>query len=137
MGKAAAIGNDHNPYRLIRNIDPRKPRVREVIRESDCTLIHFQGSRLVCWADEFEERFSWPTVIVRFPVIPGIEPMEVDNRSPLEIEIIRKTDFMKGHETSGSDGLSICFLQSGGEMLTVKLPKLQGSIWVRAEISED
>lgn len=77
-----AIGNSRNPYRLIRNIGPRKPSVSEVIEESDGTLTHSQVRRLARWAEHFSAQFSWPIAIVWISFMPASEPMEVDISPP-------------------------------------------------------
>lgn len=44
MEEDAAVGNIGNFYHLIRNTNPRKPSVKEVVKELDIRLIHFQHS---------------------------------------------------------------------------------------------
>lgn len=60
MQKAAAIGNGSNPYRLIRNTDPRERSANEVIKESDGTAIHCQDRRLTLWKNNLRSSLVGP-----------------------------------------------------------------------------
>lgn len=52
------IGNNHEIKPLIRGIDPRKPHVIVVIKESDASPIHFEKHRLEGWAEFFKEQIN-------------------------------------------------------------------------------
>lgn len=55
-GKATAVGDSHDDYRLIDSTGPRKRWVPKVIKESDGTLIHSRERRLARQAVGFREQ---------------------------------------------------------------------------------
>lgn len=87
--KTADTANSLKFYRLTGKSGPRKPVFSEVIKGSECTLIHYQEH----WKESFREQFSYPATTVGLLLQPACEPMQVDTNSSSKMEVITKTVF--------------------------------------------
>ncbi|VDP43734.1 unnamed protein product [Schistosoma margrebowiei] len=61
VGKAAAIGNSKQLFRLVKETGIRNPTVSETISEKDGHTTHSQSRRLDRWAEHFRDQFNWPS----------------------------------------------------------------------------
>ena len=122
--KAAAIGNSHVLFQLIRNTGPGKLKVSEVICEKDGTLIHSQHRRPHRWSEHFQEQFSWPENATPFRKDNPDPEWDANISSPTVAEITRELQLLKLNKAAGPDGLSPILFKNGGEALTIVLTRL-------------
>ena len=106
MEKAAAIGNSRVIFQLIRNTQPRKLKVSEVIWEEDGTLIPSQHHHLHRCSDHFQEHFSRPESATPFRSDNPNPEWDVDISPPTVAEITRELQLLKRNKAAGPDGLS-------------------------------
>lgn len=69
---------------------------------------------------------------------PMCEPChKKDTSLPTRIKVTKKMDVLKTHKATGLDWVSPRILKYGGEMLTLELTKLMGSIWVKEQFPKN
>lgn len=126
MKRAAAIGNGCNLYRLITNTGFQQPSMSEMIKESDGIRSHSQDCRLAPWREHLRNQFSWPMATMGLPLVPVVEPIQLDTSPPSEM-VIREMGFLKGHKAAEPDGIWPSLFKDGGKMLTSELIKTHGT----------
>ena len=104
MERAAAAGNTHKLFQLIRSIRGKKNSVSETICESDGRPIHDQEHRLARWSEHFKLQFKWPPPTITRQCSPG-SPWSVDSSAPSANELIRELKNLKRHKAPGPDDL--------------------------------
>ncbi|VDP36520.1 unnamed protein product [Schistosoma curassoni] len=106
MGKAAAIGNTRQLYRLIKGTGINKSSVSQTISEKDDTLICSQSSRLERRAEHFREQFSWSSATLQLPSIPGQCEWNIEVGPPNLAEVQKAIVNLKRGRAAGPDGLA-------------------------------
>lgn len=115
MEKAIIVANFTDGLRTLFHA---KPRISQVLKESEDTLIHSQYRRLGLWAEHFRARFNCPTAKMDLPAMLPSEKMRVDTSPPSEAETVGEIGFLRMQKVAGPDGLSPAFFKNG-EVLTL------------------
>lgn len=75
-----------------------------MIKASDAVLIHSSELRLAHRAEHLRRQFRWLKATISLPLVPTMEPMELDTSTPPEMEVMREISFFKrqGSRTRGA-----------------------------------
>ncbi|CAI2727142.1 unnamed protein product [Schistosoma spindalis] len=128
MGKAAAIGNTRQLYRLIKETGIKKSSVSQTISEKT-TLICPQSRRLERWAEHFRKQFSWSLATLQLPSIARQCEWNIEVSPPTLAKVQKAIVNLKRGRAAGPDGLAPGVFKDGGPILATRLTNILAKIW--------
>ncbi|CAH8636957.1 unnamed protein product [Heterobilharzia americana] len=130
MGKAAAIGNSRQSFRLVKETgEKRSTTASETIAEKDGSAIHSQGRQLGRCAEHFEEQLNWPPATIALPVIQSDPEWNIEIGPTTLAEAEEAVGNLKRRRAARPDGLPADVYKNGGRVLLVTLTEVLTSIW--------